>query len=85
MIGVPYLVLVRAIVVAGGLAQALFWAMTFAIFRNGLLPFDLVFFWLTVPTLALGLMGQSLPLAAGLALAGFILNIGLLAAWATSV
>lgn len=85
MTGTRYLILVRAIVVAGGVAQALFWTMTLSIFRNGLLPFDLVFFWLTVPTLALGLMGQSLPLAAGLALAGFILNMGLLAAWVTSV
>jgi hypothetical protein len=43
------------------------------------LPFDLVFFWLTVPTLALGILDQSLALAAGLAVTGFIINIGLLA------
>jgi hypothetical protein len=77
--------LVRAIILAGGLAQALFWTLTLEIFRNGLLPFDLVFFWLTIPTLALGLLGQSLPLAAGLALAGFIINIGLLAGLAVNL
>jgi hypothetical protein len=77
--------LVRAIILAGGFAQALFWTMTLEIFRNGLLPFDLVFFWLTIPTLALGLLGQSLPLAAGLALAGLIINIGLLAGLAANL
>lgn len=73
-------VLVRAMVVSSGVAQALFWTFTLQIFRNGLLPFDLVFFWLTVPTLALGFLGQSLPLAAGLALAAFLINLGLLVA-----
>ncbi|MEK4034680.1 hypothetical protein WOC76_10410 [Methylocystis sp. IM3] len=75
--------LVRAVVIAIALAQALFWIVTLSIFRNGLLPFDLVFFWLTVPALALGLMGESLPFAAGLAMAGFIIDIGLLAEWMT--
>lgn len=69
---------VQAIIVSSGLAQALFW-LFIGFMRNGLLPFDLVFFWLTVPTLGLGLLGQALPLAAGLALAGFVINIGLLA------
>jgi hypothetical protein len=77
--------LVRAIILAGGFAQAVFWTLTLEILRNGLLPFDLVFFWLTIPAIALGLLGQSLPLAAGLALAGFIINIGLLAGLAANL
>jgi hypothetical protein len=77
--------LVRAIILAGGFAQAVFWTLTLETLRNGLLPFDLVFFWLTIPALALGLLGQSLPLAAGLALAGFIINIGLLAGLAANL
>lgn len=69
----------RMIVIFTGMAQALFWFLTLQIMRNGLLPFDLVFFWLTVPALALGFLDQSLPLAAGLVVAGFIINFGLLA------
>ena len=76
--------IVRTIVLSAGLAQALFWSLTLQLMRNSLLPFDLVFFWLTVPTLALGILNQSLPLAAGLALAAFIINLGLLAALTTS-
>ncbi len=83
MTGFRSFVLVRAIVVSSGLAQALFWTFTLQIFRYGLLPFDLVFFWLTIPALALGFLGESLPLAAGLALAGFLINLGLLATLAT--
>ncbi len=83
MTGFRNFVLVRAMVVSSGLAQALFWIFTLKIFRSGLLPFDLVFFWLTVPALALGVLGESLPLAAGLALAGFLINLGWLAAAAT--
>jgi hypothetical protein len=70
--------LVRAMVVSSGLAQALFWIFTLQIFRNGLLPFDLVFFWLTLPTLLLCLLGEAVPLAAGLAAASFSINSGLL-------
>ncbi len=83
MTGFRDFVLVRAMVVSSGLAQALFWIFTLKIFPSGLLPFDLVFFWLTVPALALGVLGESLPLAAGLALAGFIINLGWLAAAVT--
>ncbi len=75
---------VRMIVLSAGLAQMLFWSFTLQLMRNSLLPFDLVFFWLTVPTLTLAILNQSLPLAAGLALAGFIINFGLLAALTTS-
>ncbi|MGJ0510670.1 MAG: hypothetical protein ACR652_26805 [Methylocystis sp.] len=74
--------LLRMIVLAAGMAQALFWSLTIGFMRNGLLPFDLVFLWLTVPALALGVLDDSLPLAAGLALAGFIINVGLLALFA---
>jgi hypothetical protein len=72
--------LVRMIVLSVGLAQALFWSLTLQLTRNGFLPFDLVFFWLTIPTLALAILDLSLPLAAGLGLASFIINAGLLAA-----
>jgi len=74
--------LVQALIVSSGLAQALFWVFM-GFLRNGLSSFDLVFFWLTVPTLGLGLLGQSLPLAAGLAMAGLIINLGLLVVLAT--
>lgn len=80
MTGIRNFALVRTLVISTGLAQAGFWVLTLQLFRNSLLPFDLVFFWLTVPTLALGLLGEALPLAAGLGLAAFILNFSLLAA-----
>ena len=36
------------------------------------------FFWLTLPTLLLCLLGEAVPLAAGLAAASFSINSGLL-------
>ncbi len=71
----PY---VRRIVISGALAQALFWFGALLVLRNGLLPFDLVFFWLTLPTILLALLCDALPLAAGLAAASLAINVGLL-------
>jgi hypothetical protein len=69
---------VRRLVVSSALAQTLFWLCTLVALRNGLLPFDLVFLWLTLPTILLCLLGDSAPLAAGLAVASFAINCGLL-------
>jgi hypothetical protein len=76
------LALLQELIISIGLAQALFWVFMEFLCR-GLSPFDLVFFWLTVPALGLSLIGKALPLAAGLAMAGIVINLGLLAALAT--
>lgn len=70
--------LVRSLVVSSAIAQTLFWLCTLQAPRSGVLLFDLVFFWLTLPTLLLCLLGDCLPLAAGLAAASFTLNSGIL-------
>ncbi len=69
--------LVRGVVASAALAQTLFWLCTLAAQRNGVLVFDLVFFWLTLPTI-LCLLSDCLPLAAGLAAGSFTLNSGIL-------
>lgn len=74
----PQLPLVRRLVVSSGLAQTLFWLCTLQALRNDVLLVDLVFFWLTLPTLLLCLLEDCLPLAAGLAAASFTLNSGIL-------
>ncbi len=74
-----YLSCARAIVVAGGFAQTLFWLYVSFALPIGHCPFDLVFVWLVTPATALGVAGFSIPLAAGLATAGFVTNAGLVA------
>jgi hypothetical protein len=74
---VETLLLVRRVVISGVLAQTVFWLCTMC---YGLLPFDLVFLYLTFPALLLGSLGRSIALAAGLSTASLFINLGLLVA-----